>query len=272
MDEEKYIPSSSDIEKKKQERIVYPSKNTTKRIILNITICAIFIGLNAVATMVFTVFLPFSFGFFNIGESMVYLTAILFGPYIGAISAGVGAMLADIFLTYTYYAPGTLVIKGLEALIVGFVYQKLVQISEKKDKPSKWKEILVVLVTSLSIAAIILIIGFLFYIEEDAEVSGFKYLYMFTTDFTQTLWIIVAGLSFVTIFLIYLFVDSRISHKIIAMFTGGIFMIIGYVLYATLFLGYATAYLEMPFNLMQVCVGITIAVPISAPIKDTLKL
>ena len=50
-------------------------------------------------------------------------------------------------------------------------------------------------------------------------------------------------------------------------------MIIGYVVYASFILGYiSTAYLEMPFNLMQVCIGIMIAVPISGPIKDTLKL
>jgi uncharacterized membrane protein len=55
------------------------------------------------------------------------------------------------------------------------------------------------------------------------------------------------------------------------MFSGGVVMIIGYLIYATFILGYALAYTEIPFNLMQVCIGIVIAVPISSPIKNTLK-
>ncbi|MBN2155098.1 MAG: ECF transporter S component [Candidatus Lokiarchaeota archaeon] len=256
-----------------QQRVVFPAKGFTKQIILHIAITAIMIGLNTVVTVVFTVYLPLSNGFFNIGESMVYLTAILFGPYIGAISSGVGAALADIFLTYTHYALGTLVIKGVEALIVGFLYQKLMQIAHnvQEKRNSKTRETVTVIFIAIIITIIILSVGFIFYIGP-AEISGFKDLYVFNIKFTYIFWSGIAGINLLSIILIYVFVDSRISLKIIAMFVGGIFMIIGYLIYGTFIIGIATAYSEMPFNLLQVCVGIAIAVPISGPIKTTLKL
>ncbi len=273
MEDQNKLSENTDSENESQNRIVYPSKKIGRQVLLHIAISAVMIGLNTVVTVVFAVYLPLSNGFFNIGESMVYLTAILFGPYIGAISAGLGGLFADLFLGYPHYALGTLVIKGVEALIVGFVYQKLIQAGQvsSNEKKQKTKELIIVLIVSMLISIMILIVGFIFYIDE-AEISGFNYLYVFNTNITHIFWIIVAGFSFCSIILIYKFVDSRISLKIIAMFIGGVFMIIGYVIYATFIIGIATAYFEMPFNLMQVCVGITIAVPISGPIKDTLKL
>jgi len=256
-----------------QERIVYPAKRVARQIVLHTAIIALMIGLNTVATIVFAVYIPISNGFFNIGESMVFLTAILFGPYIGAISGGIGASLADILLGFVHYAPGTLIIKGMEALIVGYLYQKFITFKQNSQQKSfkKILELISVIGISLAIALTILFVGLIFYIGP-AEISGFNYLYIFSANFTRIFWSIIAGSSFISILLIYFFVDSRISLKIIAMFSGGMFMVIGYVIYATFIIGIATAYWEMPFNLLQVCIGITIAVPISGPIRNTLKL
>jgi len=49
------------------------------------------------------------------------ICGLLFGPIIGGFSGGIGSSLADIFLGFTIYAPGTLIIKGLEGFIVGFI-------------------------------------------------------------------------------------------------------------------------------------------------------
>ncbi|MBS7609861.1 ECF transporter S component [Candidatus Bathyarchaeota archaeon] len=62
-----------------------------------ISLTSIFTALTCAATMVFTVYVPATKGYFNIGETMVYTSALLFGPYIGALSGGLGSMLADIF-------------------------------------------------------------------------------------------------------------------------------------------------------------------------------
>ena len=52
---------------------------------------------------------------------MVYTTAILFGPLVGAFAGGIGSMFADLFLGYSHFAPATLIIKGLEGAIVGLL-------------------------------------------------------------------------------------------------------------------------------------------------------
>lgn len=197
---------------------------------------------------------------------MVYLCAILFGPIIGAFSGGVGGLIADLLLGYENYAWGTLIIKAIEALIVGYLYKLFLKNKEKRN--NKTVEVIMVFGISLTVYVTIYLIGFLFYVGK-AEVSGFGSLFVFNTNFTNLFWLILASVSMVSIILIYAFVDSKISLKIIAMFVGGMFMIVGYYLWARFRLGFALAYTEMPFNLLQVLIGITIAVPISGSIKNT---
>lgn len=69
--------------------------------------------------------IPATSGYFNVGETTIYVAALLFGPFVGALSGGIGAMLSDIYLGYALYAPGTLAIKGIEGAIVGYLNTKL---------------------------------------------------------------------------------------------------------------------------------------------------
>jgi uncharacterized membrane protein len=88
---------------------------------LCISVAAIFAALTCVVTMLIAFPIPATDGFINIGDAVVMLAGLLFGPIIGGISGGVGSALADLFLGYTIYAPATLVIKGLEGFIVGMI-------------------------------------------------------------------------------------------------------------------------------------------------------
>ena len=256
----------SPIDETNENRIVFPSKDVILSLTLKVAITAIMTALNAVVTMLFAVYLPLTNGFFNVGEAMVYLSAILFGPLIGAFAGGVGGLIADFLLGYENYAWGTLIIKAIEALIVGYLYKLLMKNKEKRH--NKTLEVVMVFGISLAVYVMIYLIGYLFYVGK-AEISGFGSLFVFNTNFTTLFWFILAGVSMVSIILIYAFVDSQISLKIISMFVGGIFMVVGYYLWARFRLGFALAYTEMPFNILQVCIGITIAVPISGPIKNT---
>lgn len=96
-------------------------------------------------------------------------------------------MTADILLGYAQFAPGTLLIKGTEGIIVGFLYQKL----QKR--------------------------------------------------FT-----------------------NRSLSATIAIAIGGLEMVAGYFIYEQLVLGYpfALALAEVPFNMVQMLVGLIIAVPV----------
>jgi Predicted membrane protein len=91
---------------------------------LKIALAAIFAALVAVATILFVIPIPATSGYFNLGETIIYIAALLFGPFVGAI-AGAGASLSDVYLGYGVFAPGTLIIKGLEGAIVGLLFIKL---------------------------------------------------------------------------------------------------------------------------------------------------
>jgi len=69
--------------------------------------------------------IPATSGYFNIGETTIYISALVFGPFVGALAGGIGSSLSDIYLGYALFAPGTLFIKGAEGLIVGFLNVKL---------------------------------------------------------------------------------------------------------------------------------------------------
>jgi uncharacterized membrane protein len=78
----------------------------------------LFIALVAVSTMIVRFPIPQTNGYINLGDSMVLLSAIFFGPVGGFIAGGIGSALADILGGYPQWALWTLIIKGLEAIIV----------------------------------------------------------------------------------------------------------------------------------------------------------
>ncbi len=158
-------------------------------IALKIALAAIFAALVAVATLVFVIPIPATSGYFNLGETLIYVAALLFGPLVGAV-AGAGASIADV-LVAAQYAPGTFTIKAIEGYLVGTINKRLY----KKTKR---------FALSASIAVII----------------------------------------------------------------GGLEMVLGYFLYETLALGYPVvlALAEVPFNIVQMLVGLVVAVPVSLAI------
>jgi uncharacterized membrane protein len=93
---------------------------------VKLTLATIFAALVFVVTsLIPPIPIPATGGYFNLGETTIYVAALLFGPFVGAFSGGIGAMLSDIYLGYGLFAPGTLIIKGVEGAIVGFLNIKL---------------------------------------------------------------------------------------------------------------------------------------------------
>jgi len=86
-----------------------------------LTLLALLIALTTVATMVVQIPTPQTQGYINLGDSMVYVSALLFGPLAGLLAGGIGSALADWLTGYQQFAPYTLVIKGLEGLVVGLI-------------------------------------------------------------------------------------------------------------------------------------------------------
>ena len=84
---------------------------------------ALLAALCCVATMVIPIPTPTG-GYLNAGDIVVVLTAMLAGPLYGAAAAGLGSALADLFAGYVIFAPGTLLAKGLAAVVMGLIWRR----------------------------------------------------------------------------------------------------------------------------------------------------
>jgi uncharacterized membrane protein len=131
--------------------------------------------------------IPATSGYFNIGETTIYIAALIFGPLVGAMAGGIGSALSDAFLGFGLFAPGTFFIKGAEGLIVGFL-----NITLRKR------------ISNLTVCATISVV------------------------------------------------------------VGGLEMVAGYFLYEQFVIGYpfAVALAEVPFNIVQMLIGLIVAVPV----------
>ena len=92
---------------------------------LKLALSAIFTALVCVATLTFVISIPATTGYFNLGETLIYTAALIFGPLIGGIAGGAGAAIADILGGFAQFAPVTLIVKGLEGAIVGLLNNKI---------------------------------------------------------------------------------------------------------------------------------------------------
>ncbi|MBR5765838.1 MAG: ECF transporter S component, partial [Lachnospiraceae bacterium] len=74
---------------------------------------AMFAALTFIATYIIKIPTPGTGGYIHPGDAFVILSGVILGPVYGAAAAGIGSALADILGGYFYYAPITLLIKGV---------------------------------------------------------------------------------------------------------------------------------------------------------------
>lgn len=89
----------------------------TRRTVLK----GLMIALVCIATMAIQIPIPGTDGYINIGDSVIFISSILFGPITGMIAGGIGSAFADILSGYAHWAIFTLIIKGLEGYLVGII-------------------------------------------------------------------------------------------------------------------------------------------------------
>lgn len=230
---------------------------------IRLAITAIFTSLVCVATMVFSIYVPQTRGFFNIGETMVFATALLFGPLVGSFAGGVGSAAADIFLGYPYYAPATLIIKACEGGIVGVLGRNKLNFSSRLQ----WKTF--TFVVGLIAGVLLGSIGSLYY-------SGTVELYIGIPPPESPTQILIIPLEFwyslgaIVVFLISLMgfiFEPEFGWLILATLIGGLVMVVGYFIYQQFFLWplfsvEAIAIAEIPINIGQMTVGLIVAIPV----------
>jgi len=230
---------------------------------MHLSITAIFTALVAAATMVFSISVPQTRGFFNIGETMVYTAAFLSGPFVGAFSGGVGSMLADILLGYPHYAPATLVIKACEGGVVGALSRKRLKFSSKVQ----WKTF--TFSVGLLVGILLGSIGSLYY-------SGSVDLYLgippptnptLTFYVPQMLWYMLGISALLLISLMGFIFEPEFGWLVFSALVGGSIMVAGYFIYQQFLIGplfniYVIAPAEIPINIGQMIVGLIVSIPI----------
>ena len=121
--------------------------NRTQKLVFTALITALI----TISTMFIRIPLPL--GYVNLGDAFIFLAVFLLGPLYGTIASGVGSAFADL-LGFPLYAPGTLIIKALMALLACLVYKLI----NKNQKLSILAEIVAGIV-----GAVVMAFGYFFY-------------------------------------------------------------------------------------------------------------
>jgi len=92
-------------------------------------------------------------GLMHLGTLMLFIIALKFGKYYGAISGGIGMAIFDIIGGWMAWAPGTLVVRLLMGFVVGWIAQ-----SKKGQGQNLSKNILAIIAGGL-----VMIVGYYLY-------------------------------------------------------------------------------------------------------------
>ncbi len=208
------------------------------------------------ATIMINVYVPATRGYFNLGETMIYLVALLFDPLTAAFAGGVGSALADVVLGYTIYAPATLVIKAAEGALASTLVRRL--------RGGQRGLFALSMGTVAAYFSVVLVIGYTIFAGEiELTLSGLLTLKGFIAP---TSWILIASAAVATPLYILIRKKGEIGLILISLLSAGSIMILGYYLYEQLVLGYY-ALAEVPVNLGQVVMGIAVAIPVYTLIR-----
>jgi len=223
---------------------------------------AVFTVLVYVATIVIQVYQPATGGYFNIGESMIYLAALTSTPLVAGIAGGVGAALADLSTGYAIFAPGTLVIKFIE----GYVAGRLIRVLRgKHGLPYAILTVVVYTVVFLVISAILWTGGIYIGPEKWLHLT-FNPLYV---EVSLAVWIAI-GIALGALIAIILLRKYVTTGEVAALAVAGSLMVLGYFLYEYFYSNPVTgreptaAILEVPVNIGQVVVGLSVSIPLVA--------
>jgi uncharacterized membrane protein len=223
-----------------------------------LALTAVFTAFVAAATMVFSVYVPATAGFFNLGESAVFISALLLGPYVGAFAGGVGSMFADLLLGYPHYAPATLLIKACEGAIVGTLRGMRPTVGTRLHRQ------LLTLALGVLVGVLLGWIGFTYYSGDVELTLGSSIFLLYVPGW---LWVVLGTATMVAIGAVGLLADPDFVWTVFSVLVGGAVMVLGYFLYQR-FLIYplfnieVVAILEIPVNIGQMTIGALIALPI----------
>ena len=91
--------------------------------VYDIAMTAMMVCIIMVSIALFRIPVPFTQGYVNLSDAMVFLAVIILGRRYGAIAAGMGSLLGDLLSGFAMWAPWSLAIKALMAIIFSMFLQ-----------------------------------------------------------------------------------------------------------------------------------------------------
>ena len=232
-------------------------------------------ALITVATMVIAIPVPFTNGYIHMGDSMIFLAVLILGWKYGAFAAGVGSALADIFLGYVHWAPWTLCIKALMAVVMGLIIQKCM-------KNKKFTAIFSIAIAGIWAIFNIVVQRIVVYEATSNAASLYKEAGVSTAsefgDFINGIQsqLMLIALIIPIMLIIISFVVKKKEHilipiyQIVAMTATGLWMVFGYYIAGGLIYGnFAVSAFSIPANMIQFVGGFLIAVLLAGALYKT---
>jgi uncharacterized membrane protein len=240
----------------------------------DIIMTGLMMALVTIATMIFVIPVPFTNGYIHLGDSMIFLAVFILGYRYGAIAAGVGSALADIFVGYANWAPWTLCIKGTMALLMGLAIEK--SINNKKNL------IIISLITAGVWAAFNFIVTSVISVNLGSnpeqlyteDINNLTSLGEFVNK-VQSQLMLFALLIPVFLIIISIYFRKRDiliikGYQIVAMTLSGLFMVFGYYIAGGIMYGnFAISAFSIPWNMIQFIIGFFIAMLVMAALQKT---
>ncbi len=259
-----------------RKNINSPKQWPKKINIRSLTYGSLAIALVLVTTFAVKIPIPFTQGYIHPGDSMIFITAILFGWNFGALAGGIGSAMADLLGGYAHWAFPTLIIKAIMGGLVGWVGHDLLKL-----KKHRFFSFL------LAVGAIIAWIGFNFGIQAflaKAMLSDTALGLTKTLDVSQeelifliqktNFWLSVTAIAIPVGIIILAYYLRRWDNKLfnpvqlLGMFVAGLWMVIGYYLAGGFIYGsFIVPILSIPANIVQFIGGLSIAYLILIPLK-----
>ena len=98
------------------------NKSINKMVLTAMMMCMII-----VMTIIIRIPIPATQGYIHLGDCMIFFSVLLLGWKWGAVAAGIGSAMADMFAGYVQYIPVSLVVKGLMAVVMGLCIEAAVK-------------------------------------------------------------------------------------------------------------------------------------------------
>lgn len=119
-----------------------------------VILAAVLTALICVGTMVIQIPMPLTNGYVNLGDCFIILAAWALGGPWSVAAAGIGSAMADLLTGYTHYVPGTLIIKGLMAVVFLVIFKAI-------SKGGK-RTVIATIVGGIG-AELVMVVGYFFY-------------------------------------------------------------------------------------------------------------